>query len=89
MFVVLLSCLVDPVWHCDHLLGKLVCGLCTVCQGLFDLPLGVIGKLCSVTVALPGYFLYFYQVGGGWGVGGGRGRQNTYAIIKGKFSIFN
>ena len=31
----------------------LICGLCTVCLGLFALPLGVIARLCSVVVALP------------------------------------
>ena len=46
------------------LLGKswvfsffLVCGLCTFYHGWFALPLGVIGRLCSVTVALPGLLL--------------------------------
>ena len=33
---------------------SLICGLCTVCLGLFVLPLGVVGRLCSVIVALPG-----------------------------------
>ena len=34
-----------------------VYGLCTVCHGLFALPLGVIGRLCSVSVATPGHLL--------------------------------
>ena len=37
---------------------SLVCGLCTVCLGLFSLPLGVIGGLCSVIVGLPGQEYY-------------------------------
>ena len=52
------------------LLGKMelfawfsfVCGLYTVSHGLFVLPLGVIGRLCSVIVVIPGYpilFLFF------------------------------
>ena len=28
--------------------------------GLFALPIGVIGRLCSVTVALPGHLLYYF-----------------------------
>ena len=38
-----------------------LCGACSVCQGLFSLPLDGIGKLCSVIVALPGYALYYYS----------------------------
>ena len=56
----LLLCLVD----CDHLVGEeesthfsLVCGLCTVCNGLLALSLGVIGRLSSVIVAHPGHHL--------------------------------
>ena len=30
----------------------LVCGLCTVCHGLFAIRLGVISRLCSVILAL-------------------------------------
>ena len=46
--------LVDPVLHCDHLLGEegascfvlsLICGLCTVCHGLF-----AITKTCLYNV---------------------------------------
>ena len=37
---------------------ELVCGLYTVCQSLFALPLGVIGRVCSVIVTLPGRLLY-------------------------------
>ena len=36
----------------------LVCGLCAICCGLFALPFGVIGRLCSVIVALPGHLYY-------------------------------
>ena len=39
---------------------SLVCGLYTVCHGLFALPLDVIGRLWSVILALPGNFLYYY-----------------------------
>ena len=34
---------------------SLVCGLCTVCHGLFALPLGVIGKLWYVIEAISGH----------------------------------
>ena len=37
-----------------------VFSLYDVCPGLFALPLGVIGGLYSVTVALPRYLLYYY-----------------------------
>ena len=53
-----------PVWHCGQSLGtrELVdlpfIGLCTVYHRLFTLPLGVICRLCSVTVVLAGYLLY-------------------------------
>ena len=40
------------------LCSSLVCVTCSVCHGLFALPLGLIGWLCSVTVALPGHLLY-------------------------------
>ena len=52
LFAVLLFCLVDPLRHCVISFGEegagyfsLVCGLCTVCHGVFALPLGVIGRL--------------------------------------------
>ena len=56
MVVVLLLCLVDPVWHCDHLVGgkrgwlfcfSFVCGMCALCvwRGKFVLPLSVISRL--------------------------------------------
>ena len=38
---------------------SLVYGLCTVCHGMFALPLGVIGRLSSVTVAIPGHLLFY------------------------------
>ena len=38
----------------------LVCGLCIVYHGLFALLLGVIGRLCPVIPAFPGYLLYYY-----------------------------
>ena len=41
----------------DYLAFFSVCGLCTVCLGLFALSLGVICKLYNVTVALSGYLL--------------------------------
>ena len=67
LFIVLSLCLVNPIQHCDHLAGKkelvamlfLVCGLCNVCLGLFAFPIGVIGRLHSVIVALPGHHLYY------------------------------
>ena len=31
--------------------------VCTIYNGLFAIPLGVIGRLCSVTVAIPGHLL--------------------------------
>ena len=37
-----------------------VCSLCTVCHGLFACPLGVIGRLWSVIVAIPGHLLYYF-----------------------------
>ena len=37
---------------------SLVCNMCTVLHGLFALPLGVIGRLCFVFVALPRHHLY-------------------------------
>ena len=54
------------VQYCDYPIGKrelvasfsLVCGLCTVCLGLFALLLGESGRLCSVT--LPGHRLYCF-----------------------------
>ena len=42
------------------LLSDLSAGLFTVCLGVFALPLGVIGRLCSVIVLLPGYLLHYY-----------------------------
>ena len=58
--------LVDPFWHwiifcckdgtdCFVFLCSIACMLCDV----FALPLGVIGRLCSVIVALPGHLLYY------------------------------
>ena len=44
----------ESVWHCDYLVGEQdyrffsVYGVFTVCHGVFALPLGVIGKQCSV-----------------------------------------
>ena len=32
----------------------------TVCLGLFALPLGVTGRLCSVFEALPGHLIHFF-----------------------------
>ena len=67
-FVVLFLCLVHPVYHCDQLAGEeeagcfaflWFCDFFTVCRGLFALLLGVIGKLCSATVAYTGHFLHY------------------------------
>ena len=33
--------------------------VCDICPGMFTLPLGVIGRLCSVIVALSGHLYYF------------------------------
>ena len=38
---------------------SLVCGLYTFCHCLFAIRLGVIERLCFVTVALPGRLLYY------------------------------
>ena len=35
-----------------------ISGLCTVCYGLFALPLSVIGRLCSVK--LPGHLVFYF-----------------------------
>ena len=40
---------------------SLVSGVCTVYQGLFALPLSVIGRLWAVIVAIPGIFCTFVQ----------------------------
>ena len=37
---------------------------CTVCVSLFDLQLGVIGGLCSVTEALPGHLISPFSASG-------------------------
>ena len=42
----------------DGFLYSVVCDLCAICLGLFALPVGVIGRLCSVIVALPGHIVY-------------------------------
>ena len=36
---------------------SLVCGMCAAFHDLFALPLGVIGRLCSVIMAVPGHLL--------------------------------
>ena len=36
----------------------LICSY-AVCLGMFTHPLGVIGRLCSVNVAIPGHLYYF------------------------------
>ena len=43
-----LSTTVVTLFGISELVALLVVGLCTVCHGLFALPLGVIGRLCSV-----------------------------------------
>ena len=40
---------------------SLVYGLCTLCHDLFAPPLGVIGRLCSVIVALSVHLLYYFE----------------------------
>ena len=63
------ACLVDPVWYFDHTLEEswllcltLVCGICTVCHSLFALPLGVVGRLCSVIVIFWTTFVLFSNI---------------------------
>ena len=60
LLLVLLLCSVDrsPCWGRGSWLFcfPLVFGLCTVCLGLFAVPLGVIGRLYSVIVANHGHF---------------------------------
>ena len=52
----------SPCWgrgswlHCF----SLVCGLCTVCHGLFALPLSVIDRIWFVIVAFLGYLLCYF-----------------------------
>ena len=43
-------------------LVALVCGLCPVCHVLLALPIGVIGRLWSMSGAFPRHLLYFYSV---------------------------
>ena len=38
---------------------SLVCCVCSVCGTLFSLPHGVIDRLCSLTLTLPGHLLYY------------------------------
>ena len=59
----------SPCWERESwlLCFSLVCELCTVCHGSFALSLGVIGRLRSVIIALPGHTR---AGGGGGGVGG-------------------
>ena len=38
---------------------SLACGLGSACHGLFSLPLSVFGRLCSVNLAIPEYFLCY------------------------------
>ena len=60
LFVVLMLCLVGPVWHCDKLIGKEGAGcfrfllfvMYVVCS-LFYI------RLCSVIIALLGNILYY------------------------------
>ena len=62
----LLSCSVDPVLHCDCLVGKRefdalhFFGLWFIyhMSWFLTLPVDVIGRICSVIVALPGHLLY-------------------------------
>ena len=50
------------------------CGLFTVCHDLYALPIGVIGRLYSVIVALPViYCIMFYSLKLGAGLGGSVG----------------
>ena len=49
----------DSVYQYDHLFGIEGAGGCLSFSGL-TLPLGVIGRLCSVIVALPGLVYIIY-----------------------------
>ena len=59
VFDVLFLYLEDPVLYYHYLIGEaepvalLFCGLYTVCHGLFALPLGDIGRPCSVNAVPP------------------------------------
>ena len=68
LFAVLFLYSVDYVWHFDRLVGgkeswllylSMICGMCTVCHGLFALPRGVIDRLYCVFVALSGHLLFY------------------------------
>ena len=61
-----------PVKHWGHLVEEegprccfflwgfaLVFGWCTVCHCLLAIPLGVIGRICSVVMAFSVHFLYY------------------------------
>ena len=50
LFLISASCGPSGLWHflCTYI-------LCTVCLDLFALPLGVIGRFCFVSVAIPGH----------------------------------
>ena len=56
--IVLSSCLTGPDRLSWLLFLSSVYGTCTVCLGLFPLPLGVFGRLCSLIVALPCHLYY-------------------------------
>ena len=57
--------LISPHWERGNqlLCFSFVYDMCTVCRGLFPLPLDVISRLCSLSVAFPGHLLYFFLLG--------------------------
>ena len=60
--ILLFLCLVGPVYHCYHLVEEYWAdcfAFVGLRLGLFALPIGVVGRLCSVIMALP--FLLFLR----------------------------
>ena len=62
----LMGILEISVWYFDHLIEKrgshgfwIICGVWSLCNDLFPLPLDNIGRRCSVILALPGNIIYY------------------------------
>ena len=57
----------EIVYHCNHLIREVGAGSCVFCLGSWlvyslpyiALPLGIIGRLYSVIVGVPGQFLFY------------------------------
>ena len=63
LFDVILLCLVYGIEITNFKLlpcFSLVCNVCAVRHGLFSLSLGVISRLFSITVAIPGRLFYYF-----------------------------